>query len=411
MEGEQPPRQPELPPLGVALSKDIQFREDRPNPYTARVRWVDPVTGKRKSRAESSATAEESQAWLDAMERAAHGGTDPETANMTLADYGHAVMELALRGLENKTRDPYLAGWRKRIVPDLGHLLVRRVTTGAVDRTVHNWIEAEVGRSSIKNSLAMLVRIMDQAVRDGIREDNPARIPGWQHHYGGEEDELENPRDLALPNWQALTDLATALVEASADKYPGWGDIVIFAACTAARIGEVSGVRARHIDTKRWIWTVRTQTTPGPGGLADKRTKSKRARRVPLIPEVRPLVEARLQAVGDKPGARLFTGPRGGRVDTKVLRRATHWDEVVEQLGYPHLRRHDLRHTGLTWMADGGVPLHVLRKIAGHGSLSTTQRYLHVDEEAIHSAGEYLSTHLGMTPRPDQRPGSEEDEV
>src|SRR5262249_27092743 len=45
--------------------------------------------------------------------------------------------------------------------------------------------------------------------------------------------------------------------------------------------------------------------------------------------------------------ARIFTGPRGGRITTAVLRDATHWDEVVTQLGYEHLRRHDLRHTGL----------------------------------------------------------------
>jgi integrase len=40
-----------------------------------------------------------------------------------------------------------------------------------------------------------------------------------------------------------------------------------------------------------------------------------------------------------------------------VLRYATHWDEVVTALGYGYLRRHDLRHTGLTWMADAGVPV------------------------------------------------------
>ena len=60
-----------------------------------------------------------------------------------------------------------------------------------------------------------------------------------------------------------------------------------------------------------------------------------------------------------------------------MLRDATHWDEVVTHLGYEHLHRHDLRHTGLTSMADAGVPVHVLQKIAGHGSLVTTQRYLH----------------------------------
>ena len=79
---------------------------------------------------------------------------------------------------------------------------------------------------------------------------------------------------------------------------------------------------------------------------------------------------------------------------TAVLRDATHWDEVVTQLGYEHLRRHDLRHTGLTWMADAGVPVHVLRKIAGHGSLVTTQRYLHPDAQSIADAGTALSAHL-----------------
>ncbi|SEM30298.1 hypothetical protein [Streptacidiphilus jiangxiensis] len=45
-------------------------------------------------------------------------------------------------------------------------------------------------------------------------------------------------------------------------------------------------------------------------------------------------------------------------------------------------------------MADAGVPPHVLRKIAGHGSLTTTQRYLHPNLRSIELAGEALSAHL-----------------
>ena len=45
-------------------------------------------------------------------------------------------------------------------------------------------------------------------------------------------------------------------------------------------------------------------------------------------------------------------------------------------------------------MADAGVPLHVLRKIAGHGSLSTTQRYLHLDSASIAAAGASLTAYL-----------------
>jgi hypothetical protein len=41
--------------------------------------------------------------------------------------------------------------------------------------------------------------------------------------------------------------------------------------------------------------------------------------------------------------------------------------------------------------SDAGVPVHVLRKIAGHGSLVTTQRYLHPDAQSIADAGTALS--------------------
>jgi integrase len=67
---------------------------------------------------------------------------------------------------------------------------------------------------------------------------------------------------------------------------------------------------------------------------------------------------------------------------------------VVIELGYEHLKRHGLRHTGLTWMADAGVPVHTLRKIAGHGTLTTTQRYLHPGRQSVTDAGELLTRHL-----------------
>ncbi|MET9147839.1 tyrosine-type recombinase/integrase [Streptomyces sp. NPDC004042] len=262
-----------------------------------------------------------------------------------------------------------------RVVPALGHLAVRMITNGVVDRTVQNWIADEHSRSTVKNTIAVLVRVMEQAVRDGIIKVNPARMTGSQKLYKQAEDELLDPRALALPDLETLVVLADALVAASHDQYRGWGDVVVFAACTAARIGEVSGCRVGDIDTTQWIRTVRRQTTPAPGGLTDKGTKGKRARKVPIVEEIRPLVAQRVLSAGPNPDARLFTGPRGGRISTAVLRDATHWDDVVTKPGYEHLRRHDLRHTGLTWFADAVVQVHVLRRIAGHGSLTTTQRY------------------------------------
>ena len=214
----------------------------------------------------------------------------------------------------------------------LGHLPVRLITHGAVDRAVHAWIADGCSRSTVKNSVAVLVRVMEQALRDGIVDRNPVRVTGWQREYQRAEDELDDPRSLAVPDWESLTWLAASLVQRSADKFAGWGDVVIFAACTAARIGEVAGVRAGDIDNEAWKWTVRRQTTPSPGGLVDKGTKGKRARVVPLTEEIRDMVGHRLDRA-DSREARLFTGPRGGRISTAVLRDATHWDEVVTELG------------------------------------------------------------------------------
>jgi hypothetical protein len=155
------------------------------------------------------------------MTQAARGGVDPIAATMKLADYGDVVMSLALRGLELKTLDPYLAGWRKRVIPALGHLPLRMITNGAVDRT-DAWIADECSRSTVKNSIAVLTRIMEQALRDGIIDGNPARVTGWQREYQRAEDELDDPRSLALADWDALTRLAAALVDRSADHFAGW---------------------------------------------------------------------------------------------------------------------------------------------------------------------------------------------
>ena len=187
-----PPRQ--APPTGVKLSADVEVRTGRPMPYRARVRWVDPSTARRVSRSNAVASREMAQAWIDDMERAASGGVDPNAASAKLGDYGRDVLALATRGLERKTLDPYLAGWRKRVVPSLGHMPVRMVTNGAVDRAVHSWIADECSRSTVKNSLAILVRVMEQAVRDGIVDRNPARLSGWQREFQRSEDELDNPR-------------------------------------------------------------------------------------------------------------------------------------------------------------------------------------------------------------------------
>ncbi|MEU9138551.1 hypothetical protein AB0D33_21745 [Streptomyces sp. NPDC048404] len=86
---------------------------------------------------------------------------------------------------------------------------------------MQSWIADEHSRSAVKNTIAVLVRVMEQAVRDGIIKVNPARVTGWQKLYKQAEDELLDPRVLALPDWENLIALTDALVVSSHDQYRG----------------------------------------------------------------------------------------------------------------------------------------------------------------------------------------------
>jgi integrase len=110
------------------------------------------------------------------------------------------------------------------------------------------------------------------------------------------------------------------------------GDVAVFAACTGARIGEVSGCRVRRHQLSTHGYGRFGQTTPSPGGLVDEGTKGKRARSVPLIVEIRDVVPRRVENVGGN-RIRLPAGPRGGQIATAVLRDAMRWDGAVPAPG------------------------------------------------------------------------------
>ncbi|WP_327702892.1 tyrosine-type recombinase/integrase [Streptomyces decoyicus] len=309
------------------------------------------------------------------------GGRFPQetdTHPMTLADYGERRWPAAMHGLEPLTMSPYQAGWRLRVVPSIGHVPVRKVTRRVVNRALHCWIADECGLSTVKNSLAVLVRVLEQAVRDGVLDANPARVAGWQQEYQRAQSERTTPRALALPDAEALERLAATLVQRSPDGYEGWGDIVRFAAWTGTRFSEVSALQAQDIDMSTWTWQVQRYTVSEPEGLDDRACRGRHQRVVPLRPAVRELAARRLEEARHAPVARLFTGPHRSRFTAAVLRDTTRWDDVVAALGHEYLRRQDLRHTGLTWMADAGLPLPLLCGAAGRPA-QDARRYLPPD--------------------------------
>ena len=139
----------------------------------------------------------------------------------------------------------------------------------------------------------------------------------------------------------------------------------------------------------------RPSARPGRGGLVTKTTKGRRRRAVPIIDPLRPTLE---RLIADKgPDDRLIVGPKGGVITTATMRDATSWERLVIDLGLAGLVRHGLRHTALTWMADSGVPLYVLQRVAGHQDPAVTARYLHPDTAALTEAGSAFSAWWGLS--------------
>lgn len=389
-----------LPPLGVRLTVDIEEYEGaRGTTYWARIRWTHPKTHHREGLKRAHPTREAAQAWVDRMQNAADTGLDH---GQTLTSYVEYIGDRWTRGIDpTSTYDPYAAGLRRRVLPTLGHLPVTMVTAGLVDRAIDVW-ERDYGRSTVKNTVAVLVLVLDEAVRDGIISRNPAKDRARRRtvgrSFGNGEAEPSSPRDLALPDVATLDQLVTRVVEAGGHQC--WGDMVTILATTALRISEVSGLRVGDVDLARGLLHVFRQTYPGRGGLVTKETKGRRRRTVPIIDPLRPTL---LRLTAGRPGdERLLSGPRGGAITTATLRDATNWDLLVREIGQPGLVRHGLRHTALTWMADAGVELHILQRVAGHQDPAVTSHYLHPDTQAMLEAGSTFSAWWSGT-GPEQR--------
>lgn len=62
------------------------------------------------------------------------------------------------------------------------------------------------------------------------------------------------------------------------------------------------------------------------------------------------------------------------------------WDEVRTAAGIPWLRPYDLRHTGITRMAEAGTPIPVIMSFAGHMSLKMQQHYTTISMQAKRKA-------------------------
>lgn len=365
----------DMPRAGTRLNTDLTTRNAR---VRARVRWTDPVTRRRRSRSITVENEIEGEKFFELIRSSFGQPLDPL---ITLSGYAELIGDRFLRGVDmTSTASGYRAGLRLRVLPALGHVRIREISAGVVDRCIDMW-EIEHSSSTLKNTIAALTRVLDEAVRDELITRNPARDRSNRRYRS--QAALKQVRQMPSPA------NVERIAAACAEIHQSYSDHVILSAFLAARASEVAGLLVRDVDWENGVVAIERQCFPGTGGLSVKAPKGRRARSVPIVDPVAPVLR-RLTAQRRR-NAPLLRGPRGGVITTAALRNATGWEELVASLGLHGLRRHDLRHAGATWFVNAGIPIHVVSDILGHASIETTRAYLHTDNSALLEAARVMN--------------------
>jgi integrase/recombinase XerC len=220
---------------------------------------------------------------------------------------------------------------------------------------------ATAGPASLGRKLSTLRSFYGFLVREGLAPGNPARA-------------VSSPRrPKRLP--QVLPEEeAAALVEAPAEGTPlALRDRAFLELLYASglRVSELTGLAVGDVDLAERLVRVlgkRRKERIVPFGTAAAEALQR------YLEGARPALAAESGAAGDA----LFLNHRGGRLSARsVARRIARW---VLAAGLPrHVHPHVLRHSFATHLLGNGADLRGIQELLGHASLSTTQRYTHVD--------------------------------
>lgn len=233
-------------------------------------------------------------------------------------------------------------------------------------RAIRSWLAQTLAdggaRSTIARHTAAIRNFTTWALREGILPCDPAAL-------------LSSPRaDQRLPSPLDESD-ARMLLNAARDEAAAggasqirnWAILELTYAC-GLRVSEVCALDVSSLN--REALTVRVVG------------KGNKERVVPYGPPAAHaldhwLVRGRPQLAGERSGQALFLGDKGGRIDPRIVRSMVH--KMAAHAGVHDVAPHGLRHSTATHLLQGGADLRAVQEMLGHSSLSTTQRYTHVD--------------------------------
>jgi integrase/recombinase XerC len=237
----------------------------------------------------------------------------------------------------------------------------RGVTPATVRAYLAQLHSRRLAKVSVQRALAALRTYMRFLGREGVVESNPARA-------------VPTPRaPKPLPEVVGAPQLAE-LLEALPATSVGRRDRAALELLYAAglRVSELVGLDLDDVDLSRRL--VRVIGKGNKERVVPFGTKAEMAIRSYLPDRAAWRHQGRV-ADGEEP---LLVNQRGGRLSDRSLRRIL--NDAVHHVALVHrLHPHALRHAFATHLLEAGMDLRAIQELLGHASLSTTQRYTHLD--------------------------------
>lgn len=289
--------------------------------------------------------------------------------------------------LSPTTMRTYRAQVEQIIRPRLGKIVLTRLTPKHLDDLYRHMKEEERSPKTIRNYHAIISSALHQGVRwEWVRENvaekaKPPRVP---------------QRRVTAPSVEAVR----LVIEAAEARDPRLAPLLMLAALTGMRRGELCALRWTDVDFERCELDVSRSVVVVPGGLAEKSTKTGRFRIVALDEVGMALLMLHKANVEDWAQQAEVTVPEDAYVFSHLLDGSKpfrpdnvtgFFTRVRDSLGLNDVRLHDLRHFTATQLIGAGVDVRTVAGRLGHSDPSVTLRvYSHALEERDRAAAEIM---------------------
>ena len=343
---------------------------------------VDPTTGKTIRRSIYGSSQAEVRKKLTEVLESLDKGAYVEPNRITVKGW---LEEWLTVYVENTVKPLTLLSYQTivncHLIPLLGNVPLQKLKGIDIQRAYNEELKSGTSAKTIHNINGVLRRSLDDALRQGYIVANPCLTVSLPKKTKAEIHPLEHD------------EIPLFLEEIKSDVYGNAFALCLFA---GLREGECLGLSWKQVDFENETLTINQQLQKVKVGdgkrqfVISETTKSDKIRviRPPQIAfdflreERQKQIENRLKAgtAWDNPNDLVFTNPLGGHIVTYTFFK--HFKKVVNVIGRPDLRPHDLRHSCATVALATGSDIKSVQHLLGHSSCSfTLDTYAHASQK------------------------------